>query len=485
MRILKFMIFFLIIFFYFSIYIKMTGGATQLSISGGQDKYLHYMAVSGFFDAQHYSYEDFAIESIEVTSSGQVDFARTARFKLMNSAELISGAYIEVTMPEITATTDAGGVYYKVAWVHSLGIYLFEEIEFIVNSTRVDVHYPEYLDMWTRLCVPESKRKGFNDMIGETNVHRRIGFNHVIYEDQVDSKAPQIIGDTKPEFKMAVPLRFWFCESYSQALPIGILLFSEVYIDVKFNTFANLYIQYENDTSNDFDAGTTSVSTSTITKPTLADAKLYVDYVFLNQRARNRIASKSLFYVINQVKTNGAVTVSGSTYSYRLPFVMPVSELLFGVRETDATTDKQYHIWDRYTDNKGSITDDTIKFNLPDTVVSTAELKLLNDKRFEVRDYLYWSRYQQLRHHTSIPETRGIWSFSFSLWPEKSSASGAANFSSSDNNYLNLVFNQSAGINGGTSGIGVGGKTGALYVFAKNYNYVFIDGGYFTLLYNA
>jgi hypothetical protein len=463
----------------------MTGGATQLSISGGQDKYLHYQAVAGFFDAQHFSYEDFAVESIEITSHGQVDFGRTARFKLMNSAELICGAYLEVTMPQITATTDAGGVYYKVAWVHALGIYLLNEIEFIVNSTRVDVHYPEYLDMWSRLTIPESKKMGFNDMIGETNIHKRLGYNHIVYEDQIDSNAPQMIGDTKPEFKMAIPLRFWFCDSWSQALPIGILLFCEVYIDVKFEQFANLYIQYENDTSNDFDSGTTSVSSTTITKPVLSDAKLYVDYVFLNQRARNRIASKSLFYVINQVKTNGGVTVSGSSYNYRLPFVMPVYELLFGVRETDATTAKQYHIWDRWTDNKGSLTDDTVKYNLPDPVVSEAELKILNDKRFEKRDYLYYSRYQPYCHHTSIPETRGIWMFSFALHPEKSNATGAANFSSSDNNYLNLTFNQGTGINGGTSGIGVSNKTGTLYVYAKNYNYVFIDGGYFTLLYNA
>jgi hypothetical protein len=206
----------------------------------------------------------------------------------------------------------------------------------------------------------------------------------------------------------------------------------------------------------------------------------------MNQKARQRIVTKTLLYVITQVKHNGPEAVTGTTYNYKLPFVMPVTELLFGVREDAAATAKQFHHWDRYADNNGSVDNDTLFYNLPDPAISTAVLRLMSDDRFTVRDYLYWARYQEYRHHTSTPSTRGIWGFSFALFPEDSLVSGACNFSTSENNYLNLTFNTSTGKNGNaTAGIGVNNNTGMLYVFAKNVNYVYIEGGYLTIMFNA
>jgi len=461
----------------------MTGGATQLALSGGQDKYLHMGADAGFFDSRHISYEDFAIESVEITAQGQIDFRRTAKFKFINSAELVTGAYLEITLPQIDAPAETANYEYFVAWVHMIGFYVFESVNFVVNSTTIDTHYPEFCDMWSRLITPASKREGYNDMIGDVNILTRFGHGHNAYPAQVDPDCLQLMAESKPQTVLTIPLMFWWCNDYNQALPIGILLFCEIYVNVQFKAASDLYEVYERDKTppNNY-----AVSTATITTPSLVDVKLYVDYVFLNNASRNRIAVKKHFYVIKQTRTNGPQPVTGASLSYRLPFVMPVSELLFGVREDAATTAKAYHIWDRYTGNAGDINDDVVVYNIPDPVIQTATLKIMTDERFSARGYGYWSRYVPYKHHTTIPSTKGIFAFSFALWPEKCQASGACNFSSADNNYLNLTFNQSDGKDGTASvGIGNSGITGMLYVYSINYNYIYIDSGYLTVLFTA
>jgi len=472
------------------------GAPTQLSISGGQDKYLHFNAKSGFFDSQHVVYEDFAVESIELVSQGAMNFNRKSKFKLMNVAEMVCGAYIEVVLPELVAPTSADpDIAHYVAWVHSIGIYLFKSLEFVVNNATIDIHYPQYLDMWSRLTVSKDKREGFNDMIGEMNIHTRFHHNLVVYSQQVDRSCPQYMSATKPQFKVMLPLQFWFCKSYSQALPVGLLLFSDIYINVEFEAVDKLYMKYEHDVSVGGD-GDYAISTWTFSgAPSLVDATIYVDYVFLNDAARERLSKKSIFYVITQVKTNGSVPISGSSLNYKLPFVMPVTELLFGIQEDAAIAGgvKRYDWWDRYKGNVSGINDnlaDPASYfvcNLPDAPLNEATLKIMAKDRFSTRDWMYWNRYQPFRHHTKIPTTRGVYSYAFALFPEEEMASGAINLSHSDNNYLNLTFNQGIGKDGTTTGCGIGSTdvTGLLHIYAKNHNYIFMDGGYLTLLFNV
>jgi hypothetical protein len=475
------------------------GAPTQLSIAGGQDKYLHFKANAGFFDSQHISYEDFAIESVELVSQGAMNFNRRSKFKFMNVAELVCGGYIEVVLPEITApasatATDVNDVNY-IAWVHSIGIYIFQEIEFVVNNVKVDIHYPQFLDMWSRLTVSEDKKRGWNDMIGEVNLITTFGHNGSVYPNQFDKEVPQNMAITKPQTKIMLPLQFWFCKDYSQALPVGLLLFSDIYINVQFEAASNLYMRYHTDDSaggifliDQFAPG----SPTDITSPSIVEAKLYMDYVFLEDEARERLASKAIFYVINQVKTNGSVPVTGSTINYKLPFVMPVIELIFGIQEDAAVAAgvKRYDWWDRYRGNNHGINtaipaSGLYAQQLPDSPITNATLKIMASDRFTVRDWLYWGRYQPYLHHTRIPTTRGIFLFSFALYPEEHLASGAINLSHADNNYLNITFNQAIGKDTTTGACGIGNVTGLMHIYARNHNYIYMDGGYLTLLYNV
>lgn len=448
----------------------MTGGGSQISLQGSQDKFLHHRAYHSFFTSTHTTYENFAIESMEVGAQGQINFGRTAKFNIDGQAELMCGGAVEITLPAITpnATDD-------VAWIHSIGIYIMKRVEFRAQAQILDTHYSEFMDIHQRFCIPASHREGYNDLIGEINMVNRFTDGSTASIGQFSNNAPQVLSSTsKPQTVLLVPLQFWWCTDYRHALPIGILLYTKLNIEIEFRQATDCYIQ-------------TSGNNLTVA-PTLVNARLFIDYVFLDDAARNRLARDVHFYVFKQVQSASGpsgISVSQGTYNYQLPFVLPVLELMFAVREQAAIAQgvKRYDWFDRWAGNNGVL---GTPRNMPDEPISQVELKINSQRRLLARGFLYHTRYQSLKHHTATPSSRGFYIFSFALYPEDGEASGAANFSRSDNNYLNFTFNN-------TNGYGIGGVdatagnsaiNGDLYVFAINYNYIYIEAGFLTMLYN-
>src|SRR3989304_4242160 len=104
----------------------MGGGATQLSLRGSQDKYLHFDADHSFFQPVHIPYEDFALETMEITAQGQVAFDRQATYTILSNAELITGASLEIILPALP-TPAGGGVGENIGGCcHTIGICILE-----------------------------------------------------------------------------------------------------------------------------------------------------------------------------------------------------------------------------------------------------------------------------------------------------------------------------------------------------------------------
>lgn len=439
------------------------------------------MAYHSYFSSSHVTYENFAIESMEVTSQGQVAFSRNTTFTLPANAELMAGAALEITLPALVAPLVVADQF-SIAWCHSIGFYIFTKIEFRAQSQILDTQYPEYMDAWSRLTVSASQREGFNDMIGEVNL--LIELNSVGQSTVLDyAQYPQAMAQTKPSYALLVPMNFWWCQDYTQAIPIGVLLYTTLKLVVYFNDVTNLF--------NMVNATQQFVPNTAYGQalPSLVDCKLWVDYVFLDEAARNRIARDAHFFVFKQTQTNGIANVNATIYQARMQFVLPVLHLMTFVRERAAIANgingpQRWGWFDKFLNNPSF---------LPRTPFRSIEIRINSQRRMEQRGYLYHARYQAYKAHTAIPRSRGIWIFSFALFPEEADASGDCNFSRAENNLINYVFDSDANstvynlATGGftpTSGIG-NGTDGDLFLFATNYNYIFIESGFLTMLYNS
>lgn len=195
--------------------------------------------------------------------------------------------------------------------------------------------------------------------------------------------------------------------------------------------------------------GTTLSST-----PSMANASLYIDYVYLDTDERRQFAQVQHEYLIEQLQFTGAEGYTNSAIKSKLAFNHPCKELVW-VIQPNANVSGQ---------NPSDFTN-----NGADTLVD-AKLQLNGQDRFSVRQAGYFNLVQPYQHHTRIPAT-GIYVYSFALNPEQHQPSGSVNMSRIDN--ATMIMNLSTG----TSPV-------QLRVYAVNYNVLRVMAGMGGLAYS-
>ncbi len=287
-----------------------------------------------------------------------------------------------------------------------------------------DKHYGEWLTIWNELTQTAEKASGYDAMIGN-----------------VDTLTGNAAAETTPAYTLYVPLQFWFCKNPGLALPLIALQYHEVKINVKFRPVTECYT---------LSAGSISPAT-----PSLTNASLWIDYIYLDTDERRQFAQAEHEYLIEQLQFTGAESYSNSAIKSKLSFNHPVKELVWVLHTAarEAAND-----WSSFTNASGV-----------DTVVD-AKLQLNGHDRFAVRKGGYFNLVQPHQHHTSIPST-GIYVYSFALHPEEYQPSGSVNMSRIDT--ANLILNTSTSTN-----------SFKLRVYAVNVNVFRIMGGMGGLAYS-
>ena len=409
----------------------MGGGLMQLVAYGAQDIYLTGNPQITFFKVVYRRHTNFAVESIEQTFNGTVDFDRRVTATISRNGDLVKGMHLEVVL--------GGGVT-----CYGVGNAMIKTVELEIGGQLIDRHYGEWMNIWTELSMPEGKRAGYDDMVG--NLPTMLNTN---------ANGTNLVSHNASGKRYYVPLQFWFCRNPGLALPLIALQYHEVKINLDLNA-ASLLTQ-----------------TTAETVPTMTSCQLYVDYVYLDTDERRRFAQVSHEYLIEQVQFTGDESVTdASSKNVTLNFNHPVKELVWVARSSAANV----NLFD-FRDTHAADTT-----GLQDTF-NTAKLQLNGHDRFTERNADYFRKYQNWEHHSRVPRTvtftddqdcdRGqyIYTYSFALSPEEHQPSGTCNFSRIDNAVLQL------------NTVNVT-NNGVLKVFAVNYNVLRIMSGMGGLAYS-
>ena len=405
----------------------------QLVAYGAQDIYLTGNPMITYFKVVYRRHTNFAMESIQQTFNGSINFGSRVTALISRNGDLVSGMHLEITLP---STTNAG-------WTYDIGHHLVQQVEVEIGGQLIDRHYSDWLEIWAQLTVPASKRLGYRYMIGQDPVDAT-GAN------TVHQAAAAVAAGIRTLF---VPLQFWFCRNVGLALPLIALQYHEVKVNVQFAQFVQ---------------GTTTLAGNAAINAGSLDAKLWVDYIYLDTDERRRFAQVSHEYLIEQLQFTGdeSATAVGSK-TINLNFNHPVKELIWVYSQTGRAPSnygrdgEAMTAYDNYATNGVQCTNP----------VTNAILKLNGQDRFAQRDGNYFSRVQPNAHHTSIPVSAGINVYSFALKPEEHQPSGTCNFSRIDNAKLQLTL----------AGVAAGGR---VKVFATNYNVLRVMSGMGGLAYS-
>ena len=338
----------------------MGGGLMQLVAYGAQDIYLTGNPQITFFKVVYRRHTNFAVESIEQTFNGSADFGRRVTATISRNGDLIQQMYLEVSLPAGSETDGA-------KWTYGVGNALVQKAEIEIGGQLIDRHYGEWMNIWTELSVPEGKRVGYDDMVGNatSDAHQQGGV-------AADSAAD----------KLYVPFQFWFNRNPGLALPLIALQYHEVKLNLEIRSLADL-----------LDSAATPNGASLS-----GGCKLYVDYVYLDTDERRRFAQVSHEYLIEQVQFTGDESVGSTTQkkNFTLNFNHPVKELIWVHVTSDNTSDKR---WFNFDNNNGDSNDDTF---------TSCKLQLNGHDRFSERDASYFRKVQNLDHHTRVPRTATV-----------------------------------------------------------------------------
>jgi hypothetical protein len=406
----------------------MSGGLMQLVAYGAQDIYLTGNPEISFFKLVYHRYTNFALESIEQTFSGQIDFGRRVQATISRNGDLIWKTYLQLDLPTLTGTGTQ-------AWVRNIGNVIINNTYIEIGGQQIDKHYGQFMAIWQELTLTAEHQDGYNVMIGNTAA--------------LTTEAASIPGQT-----LYIPLQFWYCKNIGVSLPLIALQYHEVKITVELRSFADCYVS----------------SSGTVTTPSIGYASLWVDYVYLDTDERRRFAQISHEYLIDQLQFTGTESFAQTAVKQRLNFNHPCKELIW-VSQLDANVQPVSSAgalanrWTDFTDN--GLGANPYNGNDP---LQDAKLQLNGHDRFQTRFGSYFNLVQNYQHHTRIPAV-GIYTYSFAIKPEEHQPSGTCNFSRIDNATLQLDMTSSGSMK--------------LYTYAVNYNILRIMSGMGGLAYSS
>jgi len=418
----------------------MAGGLLQLVAYGAQDVYISGNPHITFWKILYKRHTNFAMEAFRVNFTGAPAFGQRVVAVVNRNADLIGRTYLEVVLP--TNSTNGAAIDPNAFWndeQNRFGYLLLKQVEVEIGGQIIDRHYGEWLYLWE--CLSGSPNEC-------------IKTDWLTSARMTTSTANMCQGRPRVLY---IPLQFWFCRNPGLALPLIALQYHEVRFNITFNDVVNII-----KTSSAGGYGTVALC------PTLLDAALYIDYVYLDTEERRRFAQQSHEYLIEQLQYNENQTITHGSTRIDITLNHPVKELVW-VFQNAVRQD---------CSNNNTVSPFTY-----DDIIKRGHLQLNGQDRFDERYGDYFWKVQPFQHHTggwlnlggarSVPNTlmstqpeftpaqtgmrlglesgpdavvqgtgAGYYNpinvYSFALKPEEHQPSGTCNFSRIDN--ATLVF---------------------------------------------
>ena len=446
----------------------MSGALVQIAAFGTQDVLLMGNPTVTFFKNVVNRHTNFAIETIQQVLQGANNFgASNATVQITRDGDLLWRTFIRFRLPRLETTYTFSKAITKpvtivpARWTDDIGHHLIHYCSVSIGGSQIDKHYGDWLQIWSQLTLDESKRAGYNDMIG--NRYELMGNNgRPVFDAKwfTDHNAtyPYTGHFNIPEALIDVPLQFWFCRDPALTIPLVSLPYHDVRIAFDFRPLEHVVIPPVV-IADSADVPNIKVSYAAIDalQPTV-----YANYVFLDNAERKRYAQHPQEYLIEQLQYAENPAPQGQV-DINLNFNHPTKELVFVAQKqtyvqhncTD-TTSNTYNIANQLSNyqftgynavaNKWALVDG-YTHGMPEygnmsttygNPIEKAELVINGVSRVKETDSIFYNRVQPYMHHSCIPQAAGINVYSFALKPESIQPSGTINFSRIDNTTLRL-----------------------------------------------
>ena len=414
----------------------MPGALMQLVAYGAQDIYITGNPQVTFFKVVYRRHTNFAYETIEQTFQGKsIDFGTINNCATISrNGDLVQQMYLEIIMPNLTVYNNSSvDVTSTATWTYGVGNALISQAWLQIGGQTIDTHYGEWMNIWNELSLPDNKRNLYDSMVG-----------NMVY---VAADAQKTVMTVNEQYRLYIPLQFWFNRNSGLALPLIALQYHDVQLWLNIRAIDELI------------NSDTGISYVINTNPQI---KLWVNYVFLDTDERRRFSQATHEYLIEQVqKTDDKVVNAGTvSTSFTLNIYHPVKEINWVFVDFIHATKNNYNTGNRWLHFgkyfEAGLDVDTNRDVYMQDMFGTAKLLFNGQDRFIEQPADYFRRIQNFEHHTNYPRTpllpacpqnvtrigfrQYIYNYSFAISPEEHQPSGTCNFSRLENSTLWLKF---------------------------------------------
>ena len=362
---------------------KMSGSLLQVAGVGAHDSFITVKPEITFWRGGYQRHTRFAVEPIRVDFTGTANYGNTVTALIPMNGDMLGRMWVVATFNALTPV--AGPVHVTNAFGHAL----IDEVRITIGGNEIDRHYGDYLNCLEELSAEPGKE------LGET-----------IFKS---ASAPQLVAWSTTNHTLFIPLEFWFCRFYEQALPLIALQNNEIRLRIAFLAQANLFQLL---------AGGAAALTTNYTGATLTDVYLLCTYTFLDAFERRYLARNTHQYLINTLQYTSATQLTGATsYTVQLQWNHPIKALIFVIQDVTHRTNN-----DRFNYEGLAPGDDPLV---------SARIQLNSQDRVTDLPAIFYRDVEPRRVAHRLPD-KHIYMYSFALDPFSCKPTGHVNFSRID-----------------------------------------------------
>ena len=198
------------------------GSLLDLVAKGAQDVYLTSKPQITYFKKDPKRHTNFSKLTTTLNFEGNLDFGNKNICKIRREGDLLGRIYLKMKFPRVTVddietTDDKTNLYIR--WSESPGYSIIENISIKIGGQEIDKQDNIYLQIWS-------------DITDDQEVKLCLLGNKTYMIEPLK---------IQPETTVYAPLKFWFCESFSQHLPLIALQYHEVEIEVELKDYHDMY----------------------------------------------------------------------------------------------------------------------------------------------------------------------------------------------------------------------------------------------------
>lgn len=273
----------------------MTGGLLQIVAYGPQDIYLTHNPQITFFKTVYRRHTNFSIQQFDLGLTGAI-FGYHSYFEIHRLGDLMGDMQLVIRLPAFTPTTG------KFGWVKRLGHAILKNIQIEIGGAIIDKQIGLWLDVWYELARNPHTERGYLKMIGDVN------------------NMTELSANTKPDYILYIPLKFWFNTNIGLSLPLISLQYQRILFTMLFENIENLVV-----TDNVFNR-------DELARIKISDASLLIDFIYLDETERKLFATASHEYLIEQLQYTDDTHIINTDIREKINFNYPVKELVWCFR---------------------------------------------------------------------------------------------------------------------------------------------------------